>query len=425
MKNLYTLIILLGFTAVLLPQSINGRFSSSLYTFERYDSVSASNNYVRAYQMLNLNMNQRNVSLRTYMDYEGDISSIKMVNDPVVRFYNLYLEVRDLFGIATLKLGRQPIFNSVVGGVYDGANVDLSKSFYKFTAYYGGDVPAYEGLQIYHQWDKDYIFGGKFTTVALHNFQMSLGYVNKNFKPQDYYATRLDANLNPIQVLISNNSLQYQFASAEVNYSLQEKISVFSRIDYDFNFNRTSKVEVDGNYSPSDKIRLSAYYDYRAPMISYNSIFSVFDYGNTQEFEVGADYIINNLFTVTGRYGNVVYQGDNSQRVTIGLNTNYGTFSYRKTFGYAGELDALSLSTGYTFFDGFFTPSIGVSYTKYKLSNDPLAPTNDLAAALAGFNIKLWRQLSFDLQGQYMDNKIYRNDFRMFLKLNYWFNANL
>jgi len=424
MKNLLTLLLIVGFSAAMLPQSINGRFSSSLYSFERYDSTSVSNSYVRAYQMLNLNVNEGNVSLHTYLNYEGNITSIKMLNDPVFRFYNLYLEARDLFNIATIKLGRQPIFNSVVGGVYDGVNLDLQKNAYKFNAYYGGDVPAYEGLQIKHQWDQDFIFGGKFTTVALQDFQMSLSYVDKNFKPQDYWATRLDANLNPIQVLISNNSLQYQFASAEVNYDLKTKLNLFTRLDYDFNFNRTSKVEFDGNYQATDKLKLNAYYNYRAPMISYNSIFSVFDYGNTQEFEVGADYIINNIFTLTGRYGDVIYQTDNSQRVTVGLNTNYGNLSYRKTFGYAGELDAISCYTAYTFFNGFLTPSAGISYTKYRLSTDPLAPTNDLTAALAGFNIRPWRTVSFDLQGQYMNNKIYKNDFRMFLKLNYWFNTN-
>jgi hypothetical protein len=29
------------------------------------------------------------------------------------------------------------------------------------------------------------------------------------------------------------------------------------------------------------------------------------------------------------------------------------------------------------------------------------------------------------LQGQYMNNKIYKDDYRFFLKLNYWFNTNL
>jgi hypothetical protein len=91
--------------------------------------------------------------------------------------------------------------------------------------------------------------------------------------------------------------------------------------------------------------------------------------------------------------------------------------------GYAGEMDAISLYSAHSFFDGLITPSAGVSYTAYKLSQDDA--TNNLTSILAGINVRPYRSLSFDLQGQYMDNKIYKNDFRFFFKINYWFNTNL
>jgi len=31
--------------------------------------------------------------------------------------------------------------------------------------------------------------------------------------------------------------------------------------------------------------------------------------------------------------------------------------------------------------------------------------------------------LSFDIQGQYLNNKIYKDDWRLFFKLNFWFNT--
>lgn len=86
--------------------------------------------------------------------------------------------------------------------------------------------------------------------------------------------------------------------------------------------------------------------------IRYNSIFAVFDYGNTQEIELGADYQISKTFTLLGKFGNVQYKDENSQRVGLGISTAYGNINYRKTFGYAGELDAVSLYTGYTFLKG-------------------------------------------------------------------------
>jgi hypothetical protein len=247
--------------------------------------------------------------------------------------------------------------------------------------------------------------------------------VNKNFKPQDYYALRLDPDNNPINVLISNNSNQFSFGSAEIFYDLKNTMSIESRYDYDFNFAKTSKFEFNADYMQIDNLKLNLYYNYRDPRINYNSIFSVFNYGNTQEIEIGGDYTINKELTITGKVGDVIYQDDNSQRVTLGLSTIYGTLTYLKNLGYAGEMDAVSLYTAHSFFEGLITPSAGVSYTAYKLSPDDI--TNNLTSVLAGINVRPYRSLSFDLQGQYMDNKIYKNDFRFFFKINYWFNTNL
>lgn len=367
MKKYIIIISLLLITISTNAQIISGRFSSSLYSFKRYDTTDVANSHLRAFQMLNLNINVDKFSLKSYLNYEGDLSN-QNVDDPRLRFYNLYLEGRDLMDLFTLKIGRQPLFNSIGGGLFDGVNLDVKKEDYKLTAYYGGNVPAYQKLETTNNWSEDFIVGGKFTTIALQNFQVSLSYVNKNFKPQDYWATRLDANLNPITVLINNNSTQFQFASAEVSYGLKDILSIDTRFDYDLNFEKASKFEINGSYEKIDNLRLNVYYNYREPRINYNSIFSVFDYGNSQEIELGGDYIINDLLTVTGRFGNVTYKDDNSQRVTLGLASKYGNISYRKTLGYEGELDAISIYSAHSFFEGLLTPSIGGAYTNYKLS---------------------------------------------------------
>ena len=405
------------------PQTINGRFSSSIYTYQRFDTVDVSNTHVQSFQLLSLNISKDNFSLKSYFNYENDFSKVSMKEDPRLRFYNLYVEARDLLDIFTIKLGRQPLFNSVAGGLFDGINIDARKGAYKFTAYYGGNVPAYQKFKIIDNWNDNFILGGKFTTAALENFQFSLSYVNKNFKPQDYWASRLDADLNPIKVLIRNNSNQYQFASAAASYDLKDVVSIDTKFDYDLNFQKASKFELNGSYKNIKNLTLNLYYNYREPRIRYNSIFSVFNYGNTQEFELGADYMINDIYTVIGRFGEVVYKGDNSQRFTVGLSSNYGTVTYRKSLGYEGELDAFSVYSGYTLLEGKLTPSLGVSYTNYKLSKD--AASEHLAAILAGINYRPLRLLSFDLQGQYMNNRIYKNDFRFFFKINYWFHTNL
>jgi len=421
MKKLI-LLLFFGATAFISAQNINGRFSSSLYTFERYDSLNSSEQYLRAYEMLNLNLNYDKISVRSYFNYETDLMN-DLKTDPRLRFYNLYLEARDILDIATVRLGRQPIFNSVAGGVYDGASLTLKKTEYKFNAYFGGNVPAYQKFELIENFDQNYLFGGKFTTTVIKDFQFVLAYVNKNFQPQEYTANRLNPDLNLIEVDIENKSNEYEFVTGEINYNKNGLVSIFTRYDYDLNFSQTSKFEFDARTEAVERLGINLYYNYRQPKIRYNSIFAVFDYGNTQEIEIGADYKINTMLTVIGKFGNVQYKDDNSQRLGIGLSTTYGSINYRKTFGYAGELDAVSLYSGYTFFEGLFTPSVGLSYTKYKLSPDDEA--NNITTLMVGANIRPFRTLSFDLQGQYMDNKIYKNDMRLFFKLNYWFNLNI
>lgn len=419
------LIILLVFGAAvsISAQNINGRFSSSLYTFERYDSLNSSENYLRAYEMLNLNLNYDKISVRSYLNFETDVMT-KMKTDPKLRFYNLYLEARDILNLATIRLGRQPIINSAAGGVYDGASLTLKKNDFKLNAYFGGIVPAYQKFELIENFEDNLLYGGKFTTTIIPNIQVGIGYVNKNLKSIKYTADRFDPNLNNIiQVDIENKSNQYEFVTGEINYDQKGLVSIFTRGDYDLNFNQLSKFEFDARTDAVENWALNLYYNYRQPKIRYNSIFAVFDYGNTHEIEFGADYKINSMFTVMGKLGNVQYKSENSQRIGIGLATVYGNINYRKTLGFAGELDAVSLYTGYTFFEGLLTPSIGLSYTNYKLNPDDQA--NNITTLLVGANIRPFRVLSFDLQGQYMDNKIYKNDLRLFFKLNYWFNLNL
>lgn len=413
--------LLIGIPFMIFGQVINGRFSSSIYTFERFDSLDASNTHLRAYQTLNLNINKSNFSLRTYLNLENDFLETPE-SDPRLRFYNLYFEARNLLKLATIKLGRQPVFNNIGGGVFDGAQVDMRYEGYKLSAYYGGNVPAYQKLEIIDNWEDNYIYGGKLSISALNNFIVALSYVNKNFKSEDYYATRFDENFNPITRLIESKSNQFSFASAQVSYEMKDIFSVDGRYDYDFNYKASSKIEFNTRYEQIEDLGINLYYNYREPRIRYNSIFSVFDFGNTQEIEAGADYKFG-LVTAVAKFGYVTYKTDNSQRFSLGVNSKLGSLIYRKSLGYAGELDALSLYSAYTFMEGFLTPSLGLSFTSYKLSAED--EKNDLMSLLAGVNVRPWRTLSFDVQGQYLNNKIYSNDFRLFFKINYWFNTNL
>lgn len=420
MKKILIAAILIS-ASVLMAQNFNGRFSTSLYTFERYSAPDVSETYVRSLSSLYFNLNKDNVSLRTRLNFETNLANA-LENDPRMRFYNLYVEARNVFDVATVRIGRQSLFNSVAGGLYDGVNLQVRHGIFKVEGFYGGNVPAYQKMELTDDWSNDYVLGGELTAYPTEELRVAVNYTNKNFKAQDYDAIRLNEFNVLDTILIKRASNQFEFLGADVSYNLPKIVEVHARYNYDLNFSQTSKFEISTRYSQIEDFGISLYYNYREPKIRYNSIFSVFNYANTQEIEGGIDYKFSSFITAYGKFGNVTYDDENSQRLTLGVNTTYGSASYRKTFGYAGELDAISVYTARSFADGFVTPQVGLTYTSYKLSAD--SETNSLLAVLGGVNLRPWRNLSFDLQGQFVNNKIYDNDFRILFKINHWFNTN-
>lgn len=416
-----TIMILICLPALIFAQNFNGRLSSSIYSFQRFEDVNTSHNYLRTFQTAQLNLNQGKFALRTRFNLEADVAQ-KLVQDPRLRFYNLFLEARNIWDVLTIKLGRQSNFTGPITGVYDGLNLKLKYKNFKLVTYYGGNVPSYQKLELTEDFGKDYVAGGRLDYSPVANSMISLGYVRKNLIRENYYATRLDENYDPVKVLIQNKSNKFSYVYAKAHYAMADNFETHFSYQYDLNLFTTSRFEFVGRYDKIEDLGLSLYYNYRSPRVRYNSIFAVFDYANTYEIEGGVDYEINEEFAVFGKFGNVTYKDDQAQRISVGVNSNYGSLSYRKTLGYAGELDAVSAYTSKSFFDGVLTPSVGLSYTTYKLSPD--AEKNNLISVLLGTNYRPWRNLSFDLQGQFFSNKIYNNDYRVFFRVNHWFNTN-
>lgn len=402
---------------------ISGRISSSAYSFQRYDNdtLKTAETYIRGYQQAQLMVGYDKFSLHTSFNFENSYKN-SLESDSRLHFYNLYLEGSNLLNCATVKIGRQPIYSGVGAGVFDGIGAKVTGYNLIAEGYFGANVPAYQELKLIDNWKDNSLTAARLRYLPLEGLTIGAGYVDKRFKPQDYLASRLDDNMNPIQILIQNRSAEYQYLNGEVTYEQEkERRFIRTKYEYDLNFQQTSKVELEGESGVGEKLDVVVYGLYREPKIRYNSIFSVFDYGNTKEVEAGLSYHLCSDMIVSGRYGYTDYKDENSSRANISLSTKYGTLNLRKTFGDAGELNSISISTGYTFFEGLLTPSAAVSYTDYKLTKDD--PTDKLTTVLLGVNVRPYKSFSFDVQGQYLDNRIYQNDVRLLVKLNYWFHS--
>lgn len=420
MKKILFFILFLSIS--LQAQNINGRISSSVYIFERAESQEISNTFARSYQYGQFNINKNWFTLRTTLAIEQDLLK-KIKYDPRIRLFNLYAEAREILGLATFRVGRQTLYHSVASGLFDGVSLDVKYWKLKLSGYYGGNVPAYQKPGLISDWNDNFLFGGKLQG-QFGNLFLGVGYLNKNYKSEDYLTTRLDQNFNPVTVLVQPGSTQFEFVNAEVGYDYN-KVSLNSRLFYDINFEKISRIELTGSANLMKNLGFNFYYAMREPLIRYNSYFTIFEsvVQNNQEIDLGVSYRLNNAINFDGRAGLVKYSDDNSVRLSIGARIPYGMISYAKNFGYAGELDAISIYSNYRLLNGVFTPSLGLGYSSYKLTKT--SPKNSSVYVMIGTNIRPWRNLSFDLQGQYLNNKIYKSDFRFFFKINYWFNKNL
>lgn len=119
--------ILINLFVLLLPmvvsaQVLNGRFSSSFYAWEQYDTLGSSNFFVRGFQHAQLRFTKDDVSIQT--SFYGATSLVNSFGDNgVVRVSNLFLRWKDIGSTVDVSLGRVPVFTGVGNGTVDGGLV--------------------------------------------------------------------------------------------------------------------------------------------------------------------------------------------------------------------------------------------------------------------------------------------------------------
>ena len=93
-------------------QSIAGRFSTSVYNWERQDSDSTSSTHLLAYQIAKFDIRgygTKNLSVHTYIKLSTDLAT-ESPDDPRYAFYNLYAKYK-LSKSTKISIGRQRIFS--------------------------------------------------------------------------------------------------------------------------------------------------------------------------------------------------------------------------------------------------------------------------------------------------------------------------
>jgi len=411
-------LIMVGFTEEASSQLLQLRLVTSANAWQRQDTVGQSSNHLFGYQTAQLSLGGEHLSFHTYMQGFNDFAGPQK-NKGALRFYNFYLKYTHLYDIVDLSFGRQAIFAGVGSGTIDGgvASVRLLDSKIKFLSYYGA-LPAigYKFDMLPNAKDNN-MFGAQIIGSPVDFARISLSYMAKKIKPEAYTALRKDSLFNPVLTEINPTATAEEYVSGDVSIDY-DRISAYARGDVDLNLEKLSRVQLFSRIKVLEPLSVTGEYIHREPRLSYNSIFWVFAYNTISEYEFGAEYTLCKDWQVFGKYGAVSYGGDdNSNRITFGGSMKYASASFSWNTGYGGELAAFSVNAGYPMLNKVITPTVMVGYAHYKLNDN--APTSNALSVALGAVYRPTTIISVDVQVQWIQNKVYGNDMRLFLRGSY------
>jgi hypothetical protein len=398
-------------------QLVNGRFVTSLYTWEKFDTVNSSKTYLRGFQNVQLAVAEGDVSLNTFL--QGAVNTDGSVG--LVRAYNLYLRWANIGKAVDVTLGRQAVYAGAGYGTIDGVSARLRLLHDRVTVTgFGGAAPSRDFSGVRKDYHDNLNFGGQVVTTAIPGARVGVSYMNRREQRDPYWTLRArDSSFNAVPYYVTFQPEAEELVSGDASYTYAELFSVYGRYDYDLHDSKTARIQAGGRVNVSPEVALTADYMHRLPRVSYNSIFSAFTLNAVDEIEGGVEYGFSRLVRGFARLASVSYSDERSTRWTIGVNAGYGSASYSGSNGYAGELQSFTLQGMYPLLDNMVVPSAGISFASYRLS--PEDSRNDAWSIVLGGTVRPSRTFSFDVQGQWMTNTVYARDLRALVKLNYWF----
>jgi len=202
-------------SAGLHAQTLNGRFVTSAYGWERQLKSGESTSHMRAYENIQLNFGTADISFHTYMQGSTDLGD-EFEGDPHFRLFNAYLRVKNLADMLDVKLGRQPLFAGVSYGTIDGASVRARPTDgVEVMAYAGGLTRPSQDIEYYfldHVKD-NWQIGGQVLLYLIQDTKIGLSYMNRHRETTPFYALQPDAQMGPVQTLIDYGSRANQYGS--------------------------------------------------------------------------------------------------------------------------------------------------------------------------------------------------------------------
>ena len=410
------MLLVLIWTWPLAAQSVNARFSTSLYTWERQLSETESQNRLRLYQTLQLTVGQmagQKLSAHFYGQLSGDLAQ-SAEDDPIPRVYNFYLQWYDRKGVLErVKLGRLRSYAGVAYGTVDGVDVSLRfGKYFKLGGFVGALVPFSNRVEV-GNWDDHHAFGLRLSTRQLLGSTILLSFVQRNRRPAPYAQPG-----RYTQKRLTFQSLEQRLVGIDVYRRFGRRATAYARLDYDLLQERVRRGQVELNLQPAERWRVTLDFMHRAPLLEANSIFWVFQTSTIQDFGLRASWQVRPAWSLYADVGYVNYASDETVRFGLGVRGPYGFLGYNFRSGYGGASNGVNANFRYP-----LTLQVGViaslGFSRYSLFREDFDKYSATTGSL-GFYFRPARSFSLDVLGQALSNRFYKRDARIFVKANYW-----
>jgi len=409
-------VLCLSLPGVLFSQSISARFSTSFYSYERHLSDLESQNHFRLYQTARVTVGRlagNKLSFHFYGQASQDIAQ-DADQDPIPRIYNAYFQWREKKGfLQRVRVGRQRMYGGVVYGSIDGvdATFRVGKNV-SVGGFAGMLVPVVNEIEIAN-WDDAHAVGARVSARDIYGAKVLVSFMRRNRRPAGY------AELGRFtQRIIAFESVEQTLGGLDVYRTLSPRVNVYGRLDYDFEQERVRRGQVTLNLRATNKLDISAEVMHRAPLVDANSIFSVFDFGTTQDYGLRINYRVDQTWFVNSSVGFVRYETDESVRFGVGVRCKYGSFGYNFRRGYGGQNSGVHAAVNYPLTQKLgLVASTGIA--RYGLFDENSDKSTSFTGSL-GINYRAGKHFSLDVLGQGVNNRFFDSDFRIFVKANYW-----
>lgn len=407
----------------LTAQMINSRFTTTFYSWERYDTTNVSRLIVRGFQMVQLEVAEGNYSFHS--NFYGAMNFNEFGSDGFIYLNNISLKVKNIANLVDFSLGRIPIFSGVGRGLIDGALIKvfpLQKKLF-MSMYAGENVKPDLKSSSFKELKNNYLIGGQIHGEPFKEARIGLSYVNRNIKRESYNTTRLDTANMPVSVFVEPDVRAEQLLGIDARYYYNKLFTLYGKYDHDLNLKRGRTFQVNTRFDVLSNLTLMGGYSYRQPRIFYNSYFNIFPSHPFNEFEGGIEFKPYQTIMTYGKYTYIQTKNEASTRLDFGLSTEYINLGYIVYTGYTGDLFAIQAQFVYPIFDRKLIPSVGVTIDRYQYHD--IAPEQKLYSVILGGTYRPKKEFSIDAQLQWGRNPIVSNELRVFGKINYWFSHNL